>query len=221
MPALSGPVVDEAGLLSASQKVQIEQSLFSFKQTNQAQIQVLIIKSLEGDAIESIAIQVFDKWKLGDEKRDDGILLLIAPTEKKLRIEVGQGLEGTIPDVIAKRIVSDVIRPYFQRGEFFEGTQMGVTAIQQAILSDSDATAATNAEQVQVQKASKKKPFSNLIYLVLFGIWLVIFMISPSTGLNILFFALSRGGGGSSGGSGGSWGGGGGRSSGGGASGGW
>ncbi len=220
VPSLSGPVVDEAGLLNASQKAQIEQSLFSFKQTNQAQIQVLIIKSLEGDAIESIAIQVFDQWKLGDEKRDDGVLLLIAPNEKRLRIEVGQGLEGTIPDVIAKRIVADVIRPYFQRGEFFEGTQMGVTAIQHAITSDPEATVTPN-NQGEVQKSGKKKPFSNLIYLVLFGIWLVIFIISPSTGLNILFFALSRGGGRSSGGGSGGWSGGGGRSSGGGASGGW
>lgn len=220
VPTLSGPVVDQAGLLSAAQRAQIEQSLFSFKQSNQAQIQVLIIKSLEGDSIESIAIQVFDQWKLGDEKRDDGVLLLIAPNEKRLRIEVGQGLEGTIPDVIAKRIVADVIRPYFQRGEFFEGTQMGVTAIQHAITSETGATG-TQADQSAVQKSSKKKPFSNLIYLILFGIWLAIFIISPSTGLNILFFALSRGGGGSSGGSGGSWGGGGGRSSGGGASGSW
>jgi len=217
--------VDQSGLLSVAEKSQLENSIFQFKQSHQAQIQVFIVKSLDGDAIESVAIKVFDKWKLGDEKRDDGVLLLIAPSEKRLRIEVGQGLEGTIPDVIAKRIVADVIRPYFQRGEFFVGTQMGVSAIQNAILAEKGLTAdqagAQNPAQSNVREPrTTKKPFNNFVFLGLFGIWLIIFLISPRTGLEILFFALARGGGGGRS-SGGSWGGGGGRSSGGGASGDW
>lgn len=222
VPAMSSPVVDQAGLLPPSAKRQIEDSLFQFKQTHQAQIQVLIVSSLEGDAIESVAIQVFDKWKIGDEKRDDGILFLIAPNEKRMRIEVGQGLEGVIPDAIAIRIIADVVRPYFQRSEYSLGVMQGVAAIQSYISSGQ------YADQIPPeQRHTEKKPVisGKLLIFILGGLWLLIFMISPSTALHLLLALLSGGGrgrgGGDGGSSGGSWGGGGGSSSGGGASGGW
>ncbi len=218
VPNLNSPVVDQVGLLSASQKNEIESLLYNFKQNHNAQIQVLIVPDLKGEAIEQAAIKVFDQWKLGDEKRDDGILMLFAMNEKKMRIEVGQGLEGSVPDVIAKRIIADVIRPYFQRGEYYSGIKIGAQAVQSAILEDPAVT------QQQVAKESRKKKRGGgldlTVIIGIFIVWLIIFIISPSTGINILLLALSRGGR-SSGGSGGSWGGGGGRSSGGGASGGW
>jgi uncharacterized protein len=118
IPTLSSPVIDEVGLLGTNSELQLERTLFNFRKETGIQLQVYIIKSLGGDSIESVAIQVFDKWKLGDEKTDRGLLFLIAPNEKRLRIEVGQGLEGDLPDVIAKRIISDVVVPYFKRGEY-------------------------------------------------------------------------------------------------------
>jgi uncharacterized protein len=224
IPAMSSPVVDQIGLLSPREKTDLEQSLFNFKRDHQAQIQILIIENLGDEPIESATIKVFDQWKIGDEKRDDGILLLVAAKEKRMRIEVGQGLEGSIPDVVAKRIISDIMRPFFQRGQFYQGIRLAVVAIQGEITQDPLASQELNqAQQNAYQQPAKKKKtdFSSYVFVFIFFIWLIIFIVSPSTGLSILYLLMSRGGrgGGSSGG--GSWGGGGGRSSGGGASGGW
>ncbi len=222
-PALTGPVIDEVNLLSRPAVAEIEQILFSIKQKNGPQIQVFVTASLQGEAIESVAIQIFDQWKLGDEKKDNGLLFLIAPTEKKLRIEVGQGLEGDIPDVIAKRIIADIVSPFFKRGEFDFGVSQGVAALQ-TYLNASPEQKAQLQERVKdsgstLNKDNKLKKYG---FFFILGIWLLLFLINPSMALSLLFFALSRGGGGGrSGGSGGGWSGGGGSSSGGGASGSW
>lgn len=215
--SLNSPVIDEVGLLPAGAKQQLEQSLFSFKQSADAQIQIYIIKSLQGDSIESAAIQIFDRWKLGDAKTDRGLLFLVAPNEKRMRIEVGQGLEGDIPDVIAKRIISDVVRPYFQRGEFAMGVFQGASAIQQYILN-ADPEMKKKLQQGARAQAQSKNGSGGWVIFILIGLWILIFIFNPSLALYILFSALS---GGRGGGHGGGWGGGGGRSSGGGASGGW
>lgn len=217
IPALNSPVVDEVGLLGTNSELQLERTLFNFKKETGIQLQVYIIKSLGGDSIDSVAIQVFDKWKLGDEKTDRGLLFLIAPNEKRLRIEVGQGLEGELPDVIAKRIISDVVAPYFKRGEFAVGIFQGVSSIKNYVVN----TDQTQKAEIQQNAESHEKGGGNFwIILIVAGIWFIIFLMNPSLALYILFSAMSGGRGGGSGG-GGSWSGGGGRSSGGGASGGW
>ena len=217
IPTLNSPVIDEVGLLGSASERQMESTLFNFKKDSGIQLQVYIIKSLGGDSIESVAIQVFDKWKLGDEKTDRGVLFLIAPNEKRLRIEVGQGLEGDLPDVIAKRIISDVVVPYFKRGEFSVGIFQGVSSIQNYIVN----TDPNQKVEIQQNAESHEKTGGNFwVILIVAGIWLIIFIMNPSLALYILFSAMSGGRGGGSGG-GGSWSGGGGRSSGGGASGGW
>ena len=226
---MSSPVIDQIGLLSPTERADIEQSIFNFKNKHQAQIQVFIVDTLGDESIESAAIKVFDQWKIGDAKRDDGILLLIAAKEKRMRIEVGQGLEGSVPDVVAKRIIADIMRPFFQRGQFYQGVRLAVVAIQGEITHDplvnpeQNATGNGNGNGSYQEPAKRKKSdFSAYIFGFIFIIWLIIFIVSPSTGINILLIFLSRGsrsGGGGGGGS--SWGGGGGSSSGGGASGGW
>ena len=218
IPALTSPVIDEVGLLGTNSSLQLEKTLFNFKKDTGIQLQVYIIKSLGGDSIESVAIQVFDKWKLGDEKTDRGLLFLIAPNEKRLRIEVGQGLEGDLPDVIAKRIISDVVVPYFKRGEYSVGVFQGVSSIQNYVVNTDPSQ---KAEIQQNAESHEKSGGGNFwIILIVAGIWFIIFLMNPSLALYILFSAMSGGRGGGSGG-GGSWSGGGGRSSGGGASGGW
>lgn len=212
--ALNSPVIDEVGILNPSIKRQLEESLYNFRKNNQVQLQVYIIKSLQGLEIESAAIQIFDKWQLGDEKTDKGLLFLVAPNEKRMRIEVGQGLEGDVPDVIAKRIISDVVRPYFQRGEYAMGIAQGVSTLQNYIVNPTDA-----AQAVKNADAAPSKKGGHWIIFIIIGIWILIFIFNPSLALYILFSAMSGGRGG--GGGGGSWSGGGGRSSGGGASGGW
>ena len=221
VPVLTTPVVDQVGILSSTQKLEIENMLHAFRDQHQAQIQVLIVPDLQGDSIEGAAIKIFDQWKLGDAKRDDGLLMLFAINEKKMRIEVGQGLEGSVPDVIAKRIISEVMRPFLQRGEYYNGIKLGVLAVQGSITDDP--TTQAHVAQNQVKEKPKKTKGNLNVFVIgfIFFIWLIIFIISPSTGINILLIAMSRGGG--RGGSGGSrgWGGGGGSSSGGGASGSW
>ena len=223
VPALIGPVMDEVGLLSRSAQTQIADQLFQIRGTNGPQIQVFITSSLQGESTEQVATQIFDKWKLGDVKKDNGILFLIAPKEKKMRIEVGRGLEGDIPDVIAKRIIADVVSPFFKRGEFDMGVAQGVAALGQYL----NATPEQKSELQQNiadsgGQADAKGGISGLvIFLVVLGVWILLFIFSPAFAISLLFSVFSGGGGRGGRGGGGGWSGGGGGSSGGGASGGW
>ncbi len=219
IPSLDSPVIDEVGTLGVSTQRQLESALSEFRKNTGIQLQVYVIKSLEGDSIDSVAIQVFDKWKLGDEKTDRGLLFLIAPNEMRMRIEVGQGLEGDMPDVVGKRIISDVVRPYFMRGEYGLGVAQGVLTIEN-YLTNTDPAQKAEWQKNAESKTGKKGGF--WIIIIVGGIWLIIFMMNPSLALMLLFSAMRGGGGGGGGsGGGGSWSGGGGRSSGGGASGSW
>lgn len=218
VPPLTGPVVDQVGLLSASTRQQLENVLQQTYRSRGPQVQVLIVSSLGDTSIEQAAIQVFERWKLGSEKEDNGVLFLIAPTEKKLRIEVGRGLEGDIPDAIAKRIVSDIVRPYFQQGEFNAGVVHGVQAILYYGKSQVDQSGLQAERQSQESEKADRSGSSWIIFVIL-GFWVLLFIFNPSLALAILFSG-GRGGGGRMGGGGG-WSGGGGSSAGGGASGSW
>ena len=221
VPALTGPVIDQVNLLSPQTKNRLEQSIRQLQQTQQIQIQVFITQSLNNEDIASVAIQVFDKWKLGDAKTDKGLLFLIAPNEKKLRIEVGQGLEGDLPDIRAKRIISDIVRPYFQRGEFDMGVLQGVASIESYVATNGSDLNTENSQQPQPRSVKKSSGSGAWVFFLLLGLWILIFIISPATGLQILFMLMSGGRGGRAGAAGGGWSGGGGSSSGGGASGEW
>ena len=129
VPTLTGPVMDEVGLLPRSTRQDLTQLLYDFNRRGKAQIQILIIDSLEGEPIESASIKITDKWRLGDKKKDNGILFLIAWKDRAMRIEVGQGLEGAIPDVYAKRIIADHVVPLFKQKKYSEGVYAGVSDI--------------------------------------------------------------------------------------------
>lgn len=129
IPPLTGPVIDEVGYLNRSDRQELMQLLFDFNRRGKAQIQVLIVKDLQGIPIEQASIQITDKWKLGDEKKDNGILFLISAKERAMRIEVGQGLEGAIPDIYAKRIISDQVIPLFRAQRYSSGIVVGVHEI--------------------------------------------------------------------------------------------
>jgi uncharacterized protein len=216
IPQLTGPIVDEVGLLSRSTKEQLTHALQLARQKDGLQVQVFIVSSLQGVSIEELAIKVFDQWKLGDEKKDNGVLFLIAPNEKKLRIEVGRGLEGDIPDAIAKRIVADTVRPYFLRGEFSLGVVQGVSSILHYAQPDVDhATGQMGANESAAPEKSDSG--SKWIFLVVFLLWVALFIFNPGLAIALLFRGASGGGRGGGGG----WSGGGGSSAGGGASGSW
>jgi uncharacterized protein len=136
IPTLSGPVVDQAGILSGAQKASLERIIAGFAQTGKAQIQVLIVNTLDGAPIEEASIKVVDQWKLGTKKGDNGVLFLIANQDRKMRIEVGQGLEGDLPDAYAAQIIRNIVTPLFQQQKMPEGVFSGVLAIIQRIDPD-------------------------------------------------------------------------------------
>ena len=129
IPRLTGRVVDRAGILSRAEQHALSVQLERFAKQKGPQFAVLILPSLEGEVIEQFSIRVVDQWKLGNEKRDDGLLLLVALADRKIRIEVGQGLEGDIPDAYAARVIDNVMAPAFRQGNLAGGIQAGLAAL--------------------------------------------------------------------------------------------
>lgn len=135
IPALTGPVLDQASLFNPQQKDEIEGFLYSLDQKTDVQIAVLSIQSLLGETIEQASIRVVDQWQLGHKKTDKGVLILIAKDERRVRIEVGQGLEGDVPDAYSKRIIERYIVPNFKQGLFYKGVMQGLFQLCNLILS--------------------------------------------------------------------------------------
>ena len=129
IPPLQARVTDQTNLLDAATRQALEAKLAAFEQAKGSQIAVLIVATTEPEAIEQYSIRVVDAWKLGRKDVDDGVLLLFAMQDRAMRIEVGRGLEGAIPDAIAKRVIAEVITPHFQREDFAGGIDAGVSAL--------------------------------------------------------------------------------------------
>ncbi|MFC5512095.1 TPM domain-containing protein [Massilia jejuensis] len=133
VPALTGRVVDEAGMLDASQRQRLEAVLAEHEARSGNQIAVLLVKSTEPEAIEQFGIRVTDAWKLGRKGVDDGVLLLVARDNpgalRRLRIEAGRGVQGVLTDAQSKRVLQDVIAPHFRKNHYYEGLVAGVGAI--------------------------------------------------------------------------------------------
>lgn len=129
VPPLKTRVTDLTATLSAQQSAALETKIAAFEQRKGSQLAVLLVPTTEPETIEQYAIRVAEQWKLGRKGVDDGVLLLIAKNDRKLRIEVGRGLEGVIPDAYGKRIISDEIVPPFKQGDFDRGINAGVDRI--------------------------------------------------------------------------------------------
>jgi uncharacterized protein len=133
VPPLLARVTDLTGTLSASQIQTLDAHLRDFERAKGSQIAVLLLPTTAPETIEQYSIRVAEAWKIGRKNVDDGAILLIAKDDRKLRIEVGRGLEGAIPDAIAKRVVSDVIAPRFRSGDFYGGIVAGTDALMRLI----------------------------------------------------------------------------------------
>ena len=232
LPKPSTPqlVTDIAGVLSPEQKQALENKLVAIDDSSSNQIAVVILPTLEGNPIEEYATKLFREWGIGNTKTNNGILLLIAVQDKKIRIEVGYGLEGAIPDITAINIIDNDLKPAFRAGAYYEGIDKA---------TDNIAKAAVGEYQVKRVKKTKTKGNGAILAIIIAIIFLVLKGGGGRGGSNIggrgvsnvaegLFWAsLLSGGGGSSrndsgfGGGGGFGGFGGGSSGGGGASGGW
>ena len=133
VPPLKARVTDLTGTLSASQIQSLDSRLREFERAKGSQIAVLMLPSTQPETIEEYSIRVADAWKVGRVKVDDGVILVVAKNDRKLRIEVGYGLEGAIPDAVSKRVVSDVIAPHFRTGDFYGGIAAGTDALMRLI----------------------------------------------------------------------------------------
>ena len=129
VPFLSGRVTDNAEVLNDGTRRSVTERLKAHEEKTGDQIAVLTVPSLEGENIEEYAVKVFESWKLGKKGKDNGVLIIVAPKDRRMRIEVGYGLEGTLTDLAAGRIVRNVMTPRFKSGDYNGGIDAGVQAI--------------------------------------------------------------------------------------------
>lgn len=161
IPALKARVTDLTQTLSAEQQSQLDAKLSAFEQQSGSQIAVLIVPSTQPEDIAQYSIRVADAWKLGREKPDDGLLILVAKDDHKMRIEVGYGLEGAIPDLTAKRIITEVMAPSFKQGDFYGGINNALDKL----------IALISGEQLPApnKQSSDNLSFENILPILLFG----------------------------------------------------
>ena len=151
VPALVTHVTDTTSTLSELQKSALEDKLLALEKRKGAQLLILIVPSTEPEAIEQYATRVFDAWKVGRKKTDDGVLLVWAKNDRRIRIEVGYGLEGPIPDALANRIITETMRPLFRNEAWFEGLDKAsdqlIGLIDGEALPEPPPTSANNSDQ--------------------------------------------------------------------------
>lgn len=185
VPSLSGPVVDKAGILSRREFEKIENFLLDLDRKSKVQIAVLIIPSLEGESIEDYSMQVAEKWKLGDKEKDSGALLLVAVKDKKLRIEVGYGLEQNLTDSRSGQIIRNFIAPQFRSGNYGEGIYDGIKAMA-AYASEDESL----LKEIAVSDEDDEGGFPHILLFLIFA-YLMISKFLPG-GLFWIFYLLSR-----------------------------
>jgi uncharacterized protein len=183
-PDLTGRVVDQASLLPADAKQNLEQKLADLEQKSGIQFVVATVNSLQGQEIEPYANELFRHWGIGEKTKNNGVLLLVAPKEKKVRIEVGYGLEGTLTDALSKIVIVNAIAPRFKAGDFAGGVTRGVDDVITILTTDSSEW----TKKPQVRPDNPETALDAILPFLIVA--LVIFIIWRS----------SRGGGGGSGG---------------------
>ena len=251
LPALSGRVVDNTDLLSPTVRASLTEKLSSLEEKTGAQIVVATLPTLSGHDIETFANSLFRRWALGQKQMNNGVLLLIAPSERQVRIEVGYGLEGVLTDALSSTIINAIILPNFRQDNFEKGIVEGVAAIADLLTgSKADFDARVHdyqqIEQERVRQQQRQDMIANTVAVLIFLFFFVLPVLASIFGTKVgprryrwlgivfvlWFLGSGRGGGfggggfgggfgGGSGGFGGGFGGGGGSSGGGGASGRW
>lgn len=177
VPKLTSPVVDLVSLLTPEEAARLEKKIIAIRKAQGPQIQILVIPSLSGNGIEDYSIRVAEAWKIGRKEQGDGIIILMAQQEREVRIEVGDGIEGEITDLIAHQIIQQKLIPNFKRGKFFQGFNTAIDELilpfnisprQNGIFSDKDINDLKNIARVREEK---KK-------LLQFALPLLIFFLS-------------------------------------------
>ncbi len=232
-PQFRGYVNDYAGVMDRGTKAQLEQLLAELDRQTTAQVAVAVVDSIAPETIEMYAVRLFKKWGVGTAKKDNGLLIVVAMKERKIKIEVGYGLEGAVPDSTAKFIIDNRMTPLFKAGRPGEGIRAGVEACVVEVLKEYGMTPQDlvsgyqSAQRGMGSAQPRTMSIGKRIFSIIFTIFMIgLFIRHPSLFLLLLFSGGMGGGRGWSGGGGGGFGGGfggfgGGMSGGGGASGGW
>ncbi len=179
VPLLSGRVIDEVGTLSEQSKKDLEAKLKDHEKQTSNQVVVLIIPTLAGESLEEYSLKVASTWKLGQKKKDNGVLLLIIKNDRKLRIEVGYGLEAILTDVLCNQIIRNEITPQFKQGQFPLGIEKGIESILAAI----GGTYTIDLEKEKINSAysgSNRDDGEPIFFRVFFGI-IFFTVITPFT----------------------------------------
>lgn len=173
LPA-AAPVVDEFGLLSGSEERDLSQLLTRIKATSGVEISVFIPSSLRDREISQFSLAVAEQWKLGRKKEDKGLLFVIAPKEKRMRLEVGYGLEGDITDAFSGRILDNIMRPSFRAGRYYEGIVGSIAALQEKL-----PLGLSQEEQAAAQPVGKQIRVGGLLSLIILLLPLFFFFVIP------------------------------------------
>jgi uncharacterized protein len=170
LPALTGRVVDAANVIDATTREEITRKLEAFEAKSSDQVVVVTVPDLDGEAIEPYSNRLYRSWALGQQQENNGVLLVVAPNDRKVRIEVGYGLEGTLTDLLSKLIIENAIIPGFRSGDYAGGISRGVDDILSVLSGDA-------AELEARAKRNIKEPASDIDwFMVIFMIvWAVIF----------------------------------------------
>jgi uncharacterized protein len=207
IPALRSAVTDRAGILSPTTREQLESALQHLHEVGGTQLAVLTVPDLAGLTIEQASIRVVDAWKLGSKQADNGVLLMVAPNDRRIRIEVGQGLEGALTDAYSKRIIDEGITPLFREGDMNGGITFGVFQI--ARITNPDVDLAPYLEGHLRNPRNRTQREASPWQLLFFGL-MMLFVFSSRSGILPFLLLGSMGGRGARGGMGGFGGGGGG-----------
>lgn len=176
VPGYKGRVNDFTKTLTPNQASTLEKKLEQYEAQTSNQIAVLIINSLEGDNLEDFSIRVAESWKVGQKGKDNGVIILIAKNDRKMRIEVGRGLEGALTDLTAGRIIDTVMKPEFRKENFYNGIDKAVDSIELAVKGEFKAE----------PKRSKSKDWDSESLLVVYGI---LYFVAGIIGLIHIFFS--------------------------------
>ena len=189
VPKLQGYVNDYGNMISPAVRAQLDNELKSFEQTDSTQIIILTIPSLEGEVIEDLSIKVAELWKIGQKNKDNGVIFLVAKQERKMRIEVGRGLEGRLTDLMAGRIIDLVVKPRFKRGDFDGGFIAGVSALIDATRGEFNADGNHRPQKLdRFSQIFTFLIFGGIILLVLGSFSRVIGGIAGAIGLPLLVY---------------------------------
>lgn len=197
VPYLTGRVVDNAELLSPDTRRRLTETLRRHEQKTGNQVVVLTVPTIKGESIEEYAVRVFEQWKLGQQGKDNGVLVVIVPRDRSMRIEVGYGLEGVLTDAHASRIIRNLMTPRFRKGDFSGGVARGVDAVT-ARLEGRPAMAGQERPESGKKSEFIKAPGMAFHEKVLFGAFIFgiiglftfIGVVTPGMGWFLYFFLI-------------------------------